>query len=648
MKRIIFLFLVLSFIFTISAVAGDELFIKSSSFKANKYVPDQLVVKFKPGVGQDVINSINKKTGAKLIKVSKFADFNILKIPQGKTVKEMVEKYKKHVQVEYAEPNFIAHAHMVPNDSFYSPYQWHLDNSVYGGINMELAWDISTGYGVIVAVVDTGVAYEDYSEVIFLNRNKTKTIYYSQAPDLVGTDFVAGYDFVNDDAHPNDDEGHGTHVTGTIAQRTNNGIGVAGVAFDCSIMPVKVLDSSGSGTYTDIADGIYFAADNEADVINMSLGGSFDSSILKDAVAYAYGKGVTIVCSSGNDGASNSIGFPAAYDDYCIAVGATRYDEAISYYSNGGTSLDITAPGGDVTIDQNNDGYGDGVLQQTHDGNDYTSFGYYFYQGTSMSAPHVSGVAALLISVGVAITPNTVREALQTTAEDHGEPGWDSWYGHGIVDAYAALNYIGGGDPPPVNAAPVAVAGEDLSGKTGDVLTFNGTASYDADGSIISYEWNFGDGEFAVGDIVTHSFASAGVFTVTLIVTDDGLLTGTDSVSVFISEPQTGSALSVADITVTLNKMGRNYQANANVKVVDESGVAVSDALVSSQWVLNGSALNTATGTTGSDGIAVCTSSKIKAKSGDVFEITITNISKSGYTYDESANVETSDSVTVD
>ncbi|MCK5708533.1 MAG: peptidase S8, partial [Candidatus Aureabacteria bacterium] len=361
MKRIIFLFLVLSFIFTISAVAGDELFIKSSSFKANKYVPDQLVVKFKPGVGQDVINSINKKTGAKLIKVSKFADFNILKIPQGKTVKEMVEKYKKHVQVEYAEPNFIAHAHMVPNDSFYSPYQWHLDNSVYGGINMELAWDISTGYGVIVAVVDTGVAYEDYSEVIFLNRNKTKTIYYSQAPDLVGTDFVAGYDFVNDDAHPNDDEGHGTHVTGTIAQRTNNGIGVAGVAFDCSIMPVKVLDSSGSGTYTDIADGIYFAADNEADVINMSLGGSFDSSILKDAVAYAYGKGVTIVCSSGNDGASNSIGFPAAYDDYCIAVGATRYDEAISYYSNGGTSLDITAPGGDVTIDQNNDGYGDGV-----------------------------------------------------------------------------------------------------------------------------------------------------------------------------------------------------------------------------------------------------------------------------------------------
>ncbi len=423
-----------------TSVAEDRILIKEHTLRGQEYVPGEIIVKFKPGTPGDVMANLNSKHGTSVLYTSPFAGFKRLRIPRGRTLAQMVEIYKRNPNVEYAELNYIAHAHIVPNDPLYNPYQWHLDNVEYGGINMESAWDIETGNpSVIVAVIDTGVAYEDYEEFVDNpGRRRDYWITYQLAPDLAGTNFVAGYDFVNKDNFPVDDEGHGTHVTGTIAQSTNNGIGVAGIAFNCSIMPIKVLDSGGSGTHTDIADGINYAANNGASVINMSLGGSTGSITLEAAVAYAYEAGVTIVCSSGNNSSAPDVLYPAAYNDYCIAVGATRYDEAVAYYSTGGPSLDMTAPGGDVTIDLNEDGYGDGVLQQTF-GNNPTDWGYWFYQGTSMAAPHVSGVAALLIANGAATTPDEVREVLQSTAEDKEAAGWDPAYGWGIVDAYAAL-----------------------------------------------------------------------------------------------------------------------------------------------------------------------------------------------------------------
>jgi len=171
---------------------------------------------------------------------------------------------------------------MVPNDEYYH-YQWHLDNAEYGGIGMEEAWDISTGLGVTVAIIDTGVTV---------------------GTDLADTCFVSGYDFVNDDASATDDNGHGTHVAGTVAQSTNNGLGVAGVAYNVCLMPVKVLDSAGSGTYADVAEGIIWAANNGAQVINLSLGGSATSETLENAVAYAYSNGATVVAAVGNDSSS--------------------------------------------------------------------------------------------------------------------------------------------------------------------------------------------------------------------------------------------------------------------------------------------------------------------------------------------------------
>jgi serine protease len=390
-------------------------------------------VKFNEGVSKNRIDRINKRHGASVLYTSPLAGFKRIKVPAGKTARQAVGLYNREPDVEYAELNYYAYALFVPDDPYYY-LQWHLYET-YAGINIEPAWDITTGDpNVIIAVLDTGVAYEDF-------RN------FQQAPDLVNTRFVSGYDFVNNDEHPNDEEGHGTHVTGTIAQSTNNGLDVAGIAFNCSIMPVKVLSRRGEAPYTTIADGIYFAADNGVDIINMSLGGDSNSITLKNAVAYAYNQGVTIVCAAGNDGLDGSDSYPAAYDAHCIAVGATRYDRTRPDYSTTGSYLDLAAPGGQIYIegttqilDQNGDGYGDGVLQQTFGSNPKDWDYLWFYEGTSMATPHVSGVAALLISTGVT-GPDAVREALQNTATDLGPAGWDEEYGWGLVDAYAALNY---------------------------------------------------------------------------------------------------------------------------------------------------------------------------------------------------------------
>ena len=401
--------------------SGDILEKSTDVQKTEKYVPGEILVKFKPGLSDKEINNINSKHEVSVLYTSPYAGFKTLKVPKTKTVEEMAEIYSKNPNVEYAVPNYLMSATTI--DPLYG-YQWNF-NSQYG-INVEPAWDISNGEGVVVAVIDTGVK--------------------QSAPDLANTRFVPGYDFVNADTDPTDDNGHGTHVTGTIAQSTNNNEGVAGVAYGCTILPVKVLDSSGSGTLSQLVDGIYYASGknnvNKADVISMSLG--FPPYVtatmlapLFPALDFADSQGIVIVAAAGNDGVSK-ISYPAAYDK-CIAVGATRYDGTRSYYSNYGSALDIMAPGGDMKVDQNKDGYGDGILQNTFDPKTGI-FSYYFYQGTSMATPHVSGVAALLIADGVT-GPENVRKAMQSTAKDRGTSGWDSGYGYGIVDAYKALTY---------------------------------------------------------------------------------------------------------------------------------------------------------------------------------------------------------------
>lgn len=368
-----------------------------------RYVPDEILVKFK----EDKI--FPRK----------------VRLPQGLTVNETIARYQKDPRVEYAEPNYIATALLVPNDTYYS-YQWHLSSPSNGGVNLEPAWDITDGSGVVIAVIDTGIAYEDNGW------------FYQKAPDLSGTCFVPGYDFVSNDSHPNDDHGHGTHVAGTLAQTTNNNAGTAGVAFGSCLMPVKVLNSSGSGTYSQVIDGIHWAVDHGAKVINLSLGGPDYSIALEQAVAYAYQQGVVVVAASGNASSSQAY-YPAGYDDYVIAVGATQYDKTKAPYSNYGPSLDLVAPGGNLSLDQNNDGNPDGILQQTFRITGWrVSWGYYFQSGTSSASPHVAGTVALLMANGLT-GPDQVRSVLETSAEDLGPIGWDENHGWGLVNAASAL-----------------------------------------------------------------------------------------------------------------------------------------------------------------------------------------------------------------
>ncbi len=369
---------------------------------------EPVVVRFDDGVPASAQDDVLADAGYILVDRLPGSDF-ALALPDGGV-------QGQSPLIEDVEPMVRYRALGVPDDPAYRA-QWHLP-----AIDAASAWDVTTGTGTVVAVIDSGVAYETWGP-------------YVQAPDLAGTSFVPGWDFVDGDAHANDENGHGTHVTGSVAQTTNNRIGGAGVAPGASIMPLRVLDAAGSGTDFNVAQAIRFAADHGASVANLSLGGQGASTVLRDAISYATGKGVVVVAAAGNDGLG-TVSYPAA-EPAVIAVGAVRYDQTRPAYGSYGAALDLVAPGGDTSVDQNGDGYGDGILQQTLNGG-FGDFCLCFMQGTSMAAPQVSAVAALVASRGV--TDRTDIEAvLVRTARDLGPSGWDEQYGSGLVQAGAAV-----------------------------------------------------------------------------------------------------------------------------------------------------------------------------------------------------------------
>lgn len=611
-----------------------EIFINDTIGKTPRgYVPNEIILKLKEGAnGKDIAN------------IARFGEMkqlqhglHKLKISNGK-MDAVLEALKKNPAVEYAEPNYIAHAFLVPNDPYYS-YQWNFHGVDEGGIDMEPAWDVATGNGVIVAVIDTGIRV---------------------GTDLANTKFVPGYDFVNDDTDPTDDNGHGTHVAGTIAQSTNNGEGVAGVAFDVYLMPIKVLDSTGSGTYDDIVSGIYYAADNGANIISMSLGGSSPSTALEDALAYAYNKGITIIAAAGNDG-TNVISYPAAYDAYVIAVGATQYDKTLAPYSNYGTSLDIVAPGGNLNVDQNGDGYGDGILQQTFTLRGINvNWGYYFYQGTSMATPHVSGVAALIYSLGVT-NPDDIRNILQSTAIDLGDPGWDEYYGWGLVNAYAAVQAALG---TPVNQPPTcSLTASPTSGDAPLTVTFSMSAS-DPDGTIASWELDVdsdGVADYSGSGLPpatqNHTYNDAGNYTAKLTVWDDAGASAYDTVDITVTSPTpppVSGSMYVWDISWTLSYRGRNADLYFTVTVKwdsDGDGVAeatdevVSDATVYATLThLDSGSTWSFSGVTDANGQV--TFNLFKAPSGN-YEAKVTDITHATYTYDATLDVDNPDYYTI-
>jgi serine protease len=402
----------------------------------------EVIVAFRDGVDelemQRVLRS-GKTTGARR---SRFGPRVLAQLEPGVSVADAVNHFSAMSGVAWAEPNGLIWVEQAttfaPNDTLYR-FQWNLKQ-----LNAERTWGIQKGKSTVaVAVLDTGVAFEDYTDPVTGQA-------FRKAPDWGDTRFLPGYDFFNGDAHANDDRNHGTHVASTIAEGTNNALGLAGLAFGCAIMPVKVLGANGIGTFFALADGIDYAIGYSENgvrpvkVINLSLSSSGFNQTVKSAIDRAVAAGVLVVAAAGNNGTS-SVNFPADQPNV-VGVGALNAAKQKAWYSNTGPELDFVAPGGDCDRDDDGDGADDCVYQQTLRASSalagrYDDFGYFGFQGTSMATPHVSAAAALLFSQGFTDAAS-VRQALEQTAERLGGAaagGRNDSFGYGLVQPAAAL-----------------------------------------------------------------------------------------------------------------------------------------------------------------------------------------------------------------
>jgi beta propeller repeat protein len=376
----------------------------------------------------------------------------------------MAADYKANSSVEYAEPNYIAKAQMVPNDPYYSSSNsWGQGYDDLWGlkkIQADKAWDISQGEGVIVAVVDTGIDYnhEDIAANIWTNSREIA----GNGIDDDGNGFVddiRGWDCTTcdgfflldcvlpkaEDNDPKDGNGHGTHCSGSIAAIGNNSKGVIGVAPKAKVMAVRALNDQGQGSDTDLVNALRYAADNGADVISNSWGGQFYSSVIIDAVNYAYSKGCVVVAAVGNSNLDVE-GFCPADIPNVIAVASTDHNDQKSDFSNYGFKIDVAAPGGDSTDSSSNRIYSNILSLRAAntdmygDGKNIVGTNYYRARGTSMACPHVSGVAALILAHKPTLNNEEIRQVLRTSADDVDNAGFDVNTGAGRINASKAVN----------------------------------------------------------------------------------------------------------------------------------------------------------------------------------------------------------------
>ncbi len=390
-----------------------------------RYASDRVLVRFRPEVSEDYADGLLKSYGFPAVRrIAGIGVYSVRTAP-GVSVPETLAMLRRNGDVALARPDYRTRLADVPDDPYFARYQYNLRNlggilNIAPGIQPQMtsgadikavkAWDQAKGdAGTVIAVIDTGVDFNH--------------------PDLAAK--LAGYgrDFVNDDDEASDDHWHGTFVAGVAAADTNNAAGIAGVAWNCRILPVKVMDAQGNGYYSWIIAGITWAADHGADVINLSLGGDVDDPFLEDACKYAHDKGIIIAAAAGNDGLAGVL-YPAAYDADVLAVAASDYNDRIADFSNYGPQVDVAAPGVWIL----------GPVPQSYVGPGYEP--YLFASGTSAATPNVAGMAALLKSAKPGLTADQIMQIIRYTADDINKtalPGRDDHAGYGRINMERAL-----------------------------------------------------------------------------------------------------------------------------------------------------------------------------------------------------------------
>jgi serine protease len=437
------------------------------------YLRDSLIVRFRPGTLPATQRALLAQVDGTAAPAVSYADFDIVTLADGDDAEAVARRLSAQPDVEYAQARYRVRPMFVPTDPLYTS-QWNFPQ-----IEMERAWDINRGGSadVVVAIVDSGVAFRSgtlrYTAFAWQRPDGANfpalgsvVVPFAAAPDL-GTDrFVSPRDFIWDDNLPFDLAGHGTHVAGTVGQLTNNGMGVAGMAFNVKLMPVKVVDAEWDfifdspfiGTDDTVARGVRYAADNGAKVINISLGREGDPApVVQSALQYAVSRGAFVAVAGGNEGAGGNAAERfaeiATQVEGLVSVAATGRDRRRATYSTVASYIELAAPGGDFTRDR----IGGGIVQQTFDldlvetflgpvsryaAPRFDVFAYYGFEGTSMATAHVSGLAALLMSQGLT-DPAAIEAILKQSATDLGTPGRDNEYGHGLINARAALRGMG-------------------------------------------------------------------------------------------------------------------------------------------------------------------------------------------------------------
>lgn len=424
-------FLIIIITFIITAVFTNSAFVsyshnKNSTLNTSKYhqlntIPletaalnqNKYIIRLNKNASIDYINKVILKNQGKVIK--KVARNNTYQIKINKPNKRsLLKSLKNNSLINYLEADSKVYVQKIPSDPAYSK-QWNL-----ALLELDKTWEqIKDSRDITVAVLDTGILPDH--------------------PDLKDN-IVDGYDFIDNDSDPTDtdpDFSHGTHVAGIIGAVTDNDTGIAGINWNIRIMPIRVIGSGGSGGYSTLISGINWAVDNGADIINLSLAGPVNSHSLKESINYAVENGVTVVAAAGNNG-STPLLYPARYPEV-ISVGAVGPTKKKAFYSNYGPNLDLVAPGGDDSItEKEHPTILSTAGQYSQDG---VSHQYTWAQGTSMAAPHVSGLIALLYSSGIK-DPLDIQELLKNTADDLGPAGIDDNYGAGLININRALAEI--------------------------------------------------------------------------------------------------------------------------------------------------------------------------------------------------------------